>query len=410
MRKTVFFLGLFLAIACQKTDDVLNGKLQLSGVVTDSINGKPLDGARVYLSELLNSADSSSFFSKEVFTDEKGNYQFNDLSSKSYNIDFSLSGYESKIKKIKIDNENIIYNISLSNVPINISDGKSWAYHYTDKVYITNSKNQLFVSKDNCKSWSFISTLAFNTDMFMSIDDSNLYASDLSKIFISNDNGKTWIRLPDKGEGGAFNSFDVDIKTKEVYASTGWGGLFHYNGNKWSKIYEIPSDNVSESVCVDQNSNVYFAVYLFAVYKSIDKGLNWLNTSSWSGGSSPEVLYVTDDDIVLMGTYWSGLYKLVGTDWIEITNGLPINRGVRAVVAKGINYYCFVSDQMGNEGLYFSSDKGQNWISCKYNLSNSDIENLVNLSINKSGLLIITVLGKGHFYLNKDSLTWDLIK
>lgn len=306
-----------------------------------------------------------------------------------------------------------------------IADGVSWSHYYTDKIYITNSKKELFESIDNCKSWNYISKLSFYAYMFLPIDASTLYASNFKDIFKSNDNGETWTRLPDNGEDDpdnsivasryAYNSFDVDIPTKDVYASTPWGGLFRNDGNKWCKIYEIPSNSSSQSVVVDQNSNVFFATYFFAIYKSVNKGLNWINTPSWWGDSwinrsSPEVLYVTDENIVLMGSYWHGVYKLENNEWISISKGLPNRRGVRLIVTKGDNYYCLVSDQHGHEGLYYSSNKGQDWNSCKFNLTTSDIEDLGNLSINKSGLVIITIIDKGHFYLNKTAQTWDLIK
>ena len=297
-------------------------------------------------------------------------------------------------------------------IQIDFTDCKVWANYYSDDIYIV-SRNQLFKSSDNCNSWKYVSNLSFNNSIQLEIFENNMYATDLSKMYTSADQGKSWKSLPDLGEGDRFNAFSVDFKTNEIYASTSYA-LFRFDGTNWSRIKTTTGDNSSECIAVDHNGNLYYGVYQYTIYKSIDKGVTWtkLNYNYESNsGSTTGAMYVTDENILLMNRWWDGVYKLRGNDCVSLNNGLlRDNKGTRQIVTKDENYYTILKDVGGILGIYFSSNRGLEWNICNYNLTPYDLRYLVNMAMNKAGTVVISIKGKGCYKLNKDLNQWDLIK
>jgi hypothetical protein len=305
-------------------------------------------------------------------------------------------------------------NINTLNIQIDFSDCKVWANYYSDDIYIIN-RNRLFKSIDNCNTWKYVSNLSFNNSLQLEIFENNMYATDLSKMYTSADQGKTWKSLPDLGEGDRFNAFSVDFKTNDIYASTGYA-LFRFDGTNWSRIKTTTGDNSSEGIAVDHNGNLYYDVYLFTIYKSIDKGVTWskinynYESNSWS---TTGAMYVTDENILLMNRWWNGVYKLTGNDCVSLNNGLLTGqemKGTRQIVTKDENYYTILNDVGGILGIYFSSNRGLEWNNCNYNLTPYDLRYFVNMAMNKTGTVVISIKGKGCYKLNKVLNQWDLIK
>ena len=304
---------------------------------------------------------------------------------------------------------------TISSIQIDFTNCTVWANYYSDDIYIIDSKNQLFKSTDNCKTWNYISNLGFTNYSQLEVYENIMYATDRNKIYKSIDQGISWLSLPDLGETDTFTAFDVDLKTNDVYASTAFA-LFRFDGKNWSRIKTTTGDNSSECIAVDHNGNLYYDVYLFTIYKSIDKGVTWstinynYESNSWS---TTGAMYVTDENVLLMNRWWNGVYKLIGNDCVSLNNGLLIGsemKGTRQIVTKDENYYTVLNDVGGILGIYFSANRGLQWNICNYNLTPYDLRYFVNMAMNKTGTVVISIKGNGCYKLNKELYRWDLIQ
>lgn len=322
------------------------------------------------------------------------------------------------VRAYAINSTKIVYGdqltITTSDFQIIFTNCTIWANYNSEDFFIIDNKNQLFKSTDNCLSWTFMSTLKFTNAMQFKIIDNFLFASDGRKIYKSNNQGKNWTTFPDIGETDQLNSFDVDISTNDIYATTNYA-LFRFDGTNWTRIKTTTGDNASQCVIVDFNGNIYYDIYLFTIHKSPDKGITWstLNynyeAGSWSTTGS---MYVTEDNVLLMNRWWNGVYKLVDNNCVSLNNGFPIGShiGTSQIVASNENYYTVVKDVGGVLGIYSSNNRGLQWNICSYNLTPYDLRQLTNLAINKSGNLIISIWNKGCYKLNKEIQQWELLK
>jgi hypothetical protein len=322
------------------------------------------------------------------------------------------------VRSYAINSVGIVYGdlvmFTTEKIGINFTNCSIWSNYNSDDFFLIDNKNQLFKSTDNCISWIFMSTLKFTNAMQLKIIDNILYASDGRKIYKSNDQGKSWVTLPDIGETDQLNSFDVDIRTNDIYATTIYA-LFRFDGTNWTRIKTTTGDNTSQCVIVDFDSNIYYDVYLFTIHKSSDKGITWstLNynyePASWSTTGS---MYVTEDNILLMNRWWNGVYKLVDNNCISLNQGFPIGShiGTYQIVARNENYYTVVKDVGGALGIYSSNNRGLQWDICNYNLTTYDLRNFANITINKAGTVVISIREKGCYKLNKEQNQWELLK
>src|ERR1700754_2740623 len=77
---------------------------KLSGVVTDAVDGKPLQGVLVVIKEN----------SKIAETDESGKYEFDNVESGTYEVIFNLLTYKKVLQTVAIiGNKDVVVNIKM---------------------------------------------------------------------------------------------------------------------------------------------------------------------------------------------------------------------------------------------------------------------------------------------------------
>jgi photosystem II stability/assembly factor-like uncharacterized protein len=96
---------------------------------------------------------------------------------------------------------------------------------------------------------------------------------------------------------------------------------------------------------------------------SEDDGASWqiLNDSF---PSTPKILEIVEDGVLLAGTYLDGIFKSIdgGSSWSQANIGLPGDRGVGAIAVQDSQVvYAAISDQHGGGSIYKSTDAGESW-------------------------------------------------
>ena len=164
-------------------------------------------------------------------------------------------------------------------------------------------------------------------------------------------------------------------------------------GKTWTKIGLEKTQHISRIQIHPTNPDIVYVAAQGALYgpnpergifKTEDGGLSWkkvLYVNDLTGASElsmdknfPHILYAAMWEHqrlpwqVISGGKGSGLYKSTdgGNTWIELTQGLPVEKGKMAISVSGANsnkvYALIESDtQKDLGGLFVSNDAGENW-------------------------------------------------
>ena len=165
------------------------------------------------------------------------------------------------------------------------------------------------------------------------------------------------------------------------------------SGKTWKKMGLEKTQHISRIIIHPKNPDIVYVAAQGAlygpteergVYKSTDGGVTWKKTlykNKLSGAaelsmdaSAPDILYAAlwhherDPNVMISGGEGSGLYKSVdaGETWIELTKGLPKEKGKMAIAVSPANsnkvYALIESDSNKDQGgLFVSNDAGKSW-------------------------------------------------
>ena len=198
-----------------------------------------------------------------------------------------------------------------------------------------------------------------------------------------------------------FNPLDPQV----MYAGTGDGNITGFSflgdgiyksvdgGESWKNCGLGDQKVVSEIIVNPVDTNIVYAATmgLFftrseerGLYKSMDGGINWsqiLYVSDSTGiidiamdPSNPEVIYaaswdrIRNDEFSVVQGETCKVFKTIngGTDWIELTNGLPMSNNGRIGLDINQNYpnvihAVYTDDESFFKGIYRSNDSGASW-------------------------------------------------
>ncbi len=230
-----------------------------------------------------------------------------------------------------------VYGYNASQFVLRSSDnGTTWnniANKFPDKVYYVHGHgdyvfaivgiNSIYYSTDDGITWSLRSNISYpNGAVLMLVSDGNtLYAvSNRNVVFKSVDNGLTWTQIT------------INHSQSQVF------GL---------------------DFAVAGNTMVFCALNLGA-FISTDAGANWVL-------KNPPIIIgtvQTHNNEVYGTTY--GMYKLVNTDWLKLSNGFPSGLGVsastRSSVSIGSKIFTYYADAVSlTAKIFISENNGLNW-------------------------------------------------
>jgi hypothetical protein len=260
----------------------------------------------------------------------------------------------------------------------------------------------LFLSRDAGKSWSQVAGLSDKSIGAVRANGTNFFAETDSGLFISIDNGITWLADTIGLPPGGTNDFTV-----------GGSNLYTLVGG-WS-IYTSTDNGVSWSFL---DSGQYLGgiaasdTKLFAVGWNEDRGL-WtiLFSSDWGGswneedsawtygdisGDAPSLI-VSGDNLFAL-TLTNGILRSSdhGATWTPVNTGLPIP-DVRTLAIDGTNLFAGTF-----HGVFLSANNGDSWTPVNSGLGDTNIR-----AIAINGGTIAAATNGGMFISSNNGTDWS---
>lgn len=277
-------------------------------------------------------------------------------------------------------------------------------------IFAATNESGIFKSIDGGQNWN---SLEFKNNIVISIsvDSYNpdiVYISSINfltdelyiyETFKSNDGGKSWTNL-----GFQSNIIKASpIIPGVVYFGNNEGLYISYNGGEYYEKTNFISENQITFIAPDPlDSSVIYLATNFAVYKSLDKGVSWLEIKDVTRFSNSPG-YVNDisiselnNNILLVATSHNGL--LISTDggfnWTNKDFGIQ----VRSINCDRTNENILYLTHLG--GLFISTDLGISFQKIK--------EGRFTLSANTDSAFYIYDQYYGMIYKSHDNCkTWE---
>ena len=186
-----------------------------------------------------------------------------------------------------------------------------------DETVFAIVNHKLFKSTDNGDAWNQIQ-ISSEFESISQIDINSLgmlFVKSSEGYFRSSDNGENWEQLISAPEG--LTIFGI-TDSNEIYATASDSGYYKStdSGDSWLYIYNGSGKSVKAFVSNDLGY-LFISVLSLGVLRSVDGGYSWQEINSGVDGSSVNALIITDDNHLLAGTAWHGVFRSV-----NITTGL----------------------------------------------------------------------------------------
>ncbi|MFH0733754.1 MAG: choice-of-anchor A family protein [bacterium] len=227
-------------------------------------------------------------------------------------------------------------------------------------VYVGTYGGKIYYSGGQLGEWVRINN-NMNVGYIWSLEYSNgsLYAGTEQGVFVTSNNGTNW-------ENIGLNNYDVrsliinnnNTESSIMYAATwGFGVLKSIDGGvNWVESNNGLPNKAVQTLLFGNFGEIYAGTFGGGVAKSIDGGENWttMNNSSayiWK-------LALDNEGNLYAGTYGSGLYKSVdGESWNSSNDGIN-SQHIYSINFDNDNnaYVCSWS-----AGIFTSTNSGENW-------------------------------------------------
>jgi photosystem II stability/assembly factor-like uncharacterized protein len=270
-----------------------------------------------------------------------------------------------------------------------------------DQTIFIGGFNGLFQSTNDGKSWQELETLSKGTITSLAIspnyqkDSSLALVTYVGNIYISRDQGKTWIS-PHKGlEIPRFTNsfkkrgqdprrfFDVAFSPnyeadKTLFATVLWTNVLKSTnqGENW-KIIALPDAKgealrgltIVASPSFASDKTLYIGTQYGGIFRSTDRGKTFAFLSNVGNQRTNEPLslvispnFSIDKTLYAAGT--NGVYQSLdgGATWKSLTEGTPLSQKKSIQLAISPNYQADKTLLAGtNQGLFITKDQGKSW-------------------------------------------------
>ncbi|NOY05551.1 MAG: choice-of-anchor D domain-containing protein [Chlorobi bacterium] len=225
----------------------------------------------------------------------------------------------------------------------------------------------IYRTSDNGSHWTPVNNGLTNTFITcLAVSDTYLVAgTKMGSIYRSTDNGNTWTEINTEMKDPFVKSFAV--KDNEIFAGTYRGNILHSTdaGATWKTL--------DQKIGIDVQSLVFLGGYLIAgtsqsgIYRSSNGGSTWEK----AGTPGPQIHTLTSIGDHLFALTFANIHHSTdyGKTWNKASEG--IHDRVFSLVASDTNLFAGTEN-----GVYISTNKGDNWIPVRIGLDSSMITSL----------------------------------
>jgi photosystem II stability/assembly factor-like uncharacterized protein len=263
-----------------------------------------------------------------------------------------------------------IYSIAIDpNAP-----GTMYAY-----VGTKDAAGGLYKTTDRGKNWGMMTIDIYNIDLsslaIAPTSPTSLFMIANADIYKSMDGGANWKTIK-SGFTRSVDKLIIDPKTPTTIYAVGYGGYRSTNGGEsWKAIFNgFPDIQVETLVINPVDTNTIYALTNEGVYKSENSGDNWEALFNSSSGINFDLLIVDQfNPKILYGTIYSDKVKSLdgGKNW----NAYGERESASSITAMLIGPNAPETFYMGTagDGVYISTDLGENWSQINNGLYNQKI-------------------------------------
>jgi photosystem II stability/assembly factor-like uncharacterized protein len=278
------------------------------------------------------------------------------------------------------------------------------AFNSSGNIFTASTAHGVSRSTDNGVSWQQINAgIDVANALSLIIDSSgNLYSGAFGGIYFSTDNGDNWTKL----NSGLIVNYSVYCfainANSTVFAGTYLAGIYRSNGSgaNWSQINNQLSQSAVNSIAVNPLGQIFAYATNYGIFNSTNNGSNW-NKLDALGNNFIQSLAINKNGDIFAGT--NGIYRSTdnGQNFIQ-TNNLLSNSFITALVIDSLGY------------IYASTTNGSIWLSTNNGFDWNTIDNgfttkyISCLNVKSDGEIYAGTFDTGDIYYSPDrGKTWN---
>ncbi len=254
-------------------------------------------------------------------------------------------------------------------------NGKKWTFigkaialpygTYLHPSYLTLSSNGndfvsgtygkgIYISTDKGVTWNESNTgLTDLTVLQVAVSGSKLFVSTLSGLFLSNDDGHSWVLTKGTPDNGSRTNNMLSVVGGTLFFITETG-IYRStdNGNSWTEINKGRIDDLIIPTC--QIGSSLFGASNYGIFRSTDNGDTWISVGVLNQSINS---FTKNGTSLFAGTNHNGVYRSVdnGLTWKNLYASLPTHTTNALYCYKDTLY-------LGTyNGVYRSWDNGDTW-------------------------------------------------
>ncbi len=277
----------------------------------------------------------------------------------SYTINFSGLAVNNSIVVAAVNSSTLLISTDYGNTWTQRNNGVSIKCRamlvHGNSIYSATTDGKIFLTHNNGITWSDVTNNLPNV-MCLSLvaNDTSIFVGTSAGIYVSSNSGSTWTQ---SYAGMPFVSVQaLLVENGVIYAGTSSGMYYSINNGYTWNARNVGMENISVTALVKIGTNFFASTY-DGVYRSLDNGHTW-------GISNNNLRYtdirsmVSASTSLLLGTLGTGIWASnnYGTSWSSSNNGIIALHAINYAF-KGTEMYVATA-----YGLFFSTDRGQNWI------------------------------------------------
>ena len=272
---------------------------------------------------------------------------------------------------------------------------------------IASVSNYTLESTDHGETWSYIAALDGAIIFTYYCEGSNIYAGGQNKLYRSTDNGNTFTTINLNFPFGIVNIYSITSIGSTLFAGTSYDGVYKStdNGSNWSPANTGMGPKDVRAVTATNSSTLIAGTHYVAMYRSTDLGASW-NKSVTGFPAGISILSLLGSESGIYAGTRDGVYRTEnnGNSWIKLTgvNDTINYSTVWALCEKDGDIYASTFLQF-NTTVYKTTDKGLTWTRSGTGLP-ADLTFIKGLAT--SGENIIAGTDEGIYYSTDKGTNW----